>query len=231
VLALAPFTPILLAVLICWVFSVCVHEYAHAIVAYIGGDKSVKSKGYLSFNPLTYLDPITSLLLPLVILIMGGIPLPGGAVRIDVHALPNRHWRAMVSAAGPLSNFLLFLILAFLVHPTTGLVSHASFDKPMWEILLGTMVVLELLSVFFNLIPIPPLDGYGIIEPYLPANIRVFANNLGYWGFFIIFVLFFQLDAPLKWLMDAVDQMFKFLGLPFESTWRCYNIAFFGSSG
>ncbi len=229
-LAIAPFTPILLAVLICWVFSVCVHEYAHAIVAYVGGDKDVKARGYLSFNPLAYLDPITSVLLPLVILTMGGIPLPGGAVRIDTHALPSRHWRAMVSAAGPLSNFLLFLVLAFLVHPTTGLVGPPSFDRPMWEILLGAMVVLELLAVLFNLIPIPPLDGYGIIEPYLPPAIREFGNNLGFWGFAIIFVLFFQFDAPLHWLMEVERSVLNFLGLPFESTWRCYNIAFFGSS-
>ncbi len=229
-LAVAPFTPILLAVLICWVFSVCIHEYAHAIVAYVGGDKGVKERGYLSLNPLAYLDPITSIFLPLLILTMGGIPLPGGAVLIDKRVLPNRHWRAMVSAAGPLSNFLLFLILAFLVHPTTGLVGHSSFNKPMWEILLGTMVVLELLSVLFNLIPIPPLDGYGIIEPYLPPAIRAAGNNLGSQGFVIIFLLFFLMDGPLHWLMEIERNILDFFGLPYETTWRCYNIALFGSS-
>jgi len=63
-----------------WIFSLCLHEFSHALVAYYGGDTTVKDKGYLTFNPLKYTHPFLSLILPLIILLMGGIGLPGGAV-------------------------------------------------------------------------------------------------------------------------------------------------------
>ena len=108
-LALAPLTPLFGAVLICWIFSVCIHEFAHALVAYWGGDRSVKDKGYLRFDILSYVHPVTSILVPVAFLAMGGLPLPGGAVYIERHRLRSKHWEAAVSAAGPAANFLLFL--------------------------------------------------------------------------------------------------------------------------
>ena len=71
-----------------WMISLCLHEFGHAIVAYFGGDTSVKDKGYLTLNPLNYTDPGLSLLLPMIFLVMGGIALPGGVgdsflVRLD----------------------------------------------------------------------------------------------------------------------------------------------------
>ena len=64
-------------VLLGWIFSLCLHEFSHALVAYYGGDYTVKDKGYLTFNPLKYTHPVFSLLLPLLFLVMGGIGLPG----------------------------------------------------------------------------------------------------------------------------------------------------------
>jgi Zn-dependent protease len=112
--AIAQLTPLFLAILICWIFSVCVHEFAHALVAYIGGDRSVVEKGYLHFNPFKYIDPVGSLLIPAAFLLMGGLPLPGGAVSINRSALRSKHWDALVSAAGPVSNFILFLLFCIL---------------------------------------------------------------------------------------------------------------------
>ena len=66
-----------------WVFSVCIHEWGHAFVAYHGGDYTVKDKGYLTLNPIHYTHPVTSILLPALFMMMGGIGLPGGAVYID----------------------------------------------------------------------------------------------------------------------------------------------------
>ena len=73
-----------------WNISVCLHEFGHAIVAYWGGDTSVKDKGYLTLNPLKYTDINLSLTLPLISVLMGGIPLPGAAVYINHHRLRNR---------------------------------------------------------------------------------------------------------------------------------------------
>ena len=98
---MAQFTnPFFIAVMICWILSVCVHEFAHALVAYLGGDKSVVAKGYLHFNIFAYIHPVTSILLPALFLFMGGVPLPGGAVYIDDRALRSPAWRSAVSAAG-----------------------------------------------------------------------------------------------------------------------------------
>ena len=95
--------------------SVCLHEFGHAIVAYWGGDRSVKDKGYLTLNPLRYTDSTYSIMLPLVFLLMGGIPLPGAAVYINNAALRSRQWKSAVSAAGPLATVGVILLLAGLL--------------------------------------------------------------------------------------------------------------------
>ncbi len=104
-----------LLVLFLWIFSVCLHEFAHAAVAYRGGDITVKDKGYLSMNPLKYLDPMGSIILPVVFLIMGGIGLPGAAVYIDRRLLRSAHWDSAVSLAGPAMNIVLLLLLSLML--------------------------------------------------------------------------------------------------------------------
>jgi Zn-dependent protease len=101
-----------LVVLVGWVFFLCLHEFSHALVAYMGGDITVREKGYLTFNPLKYTHPIYSLLLPILFLVMGGIGLPGGAVYIETWRLRSKWWESAVSMAGPLSNLLLAAVLA-----------------------------------------------------------------------------------------------------------------------
>lgn len=230
-LAIAQFTPVFGAVLICWIFSVCIHEFAHALVAYWGGDRSVRDKGYLSFNIFSYVHPVTSILIPAAFLAMGGLPLPGGAVQINDGALRSRAWSSWVSAAGPISNLLLFLLLAAIVHPATGIVDPDAVKQPTWAVLLGAMTVLELFSVLFNLLPFPPLDGYGIIEPFLSHELRAKMRSIGWGGLVAVFLLFSQVPGVMKGFMDAIDVILQFFGLPFESTWQCFNIALFGELG
>ena len=99
-----------------WIISVCLHEFGHAIVAYWGGDTSVKDKGYLRLNPLKYTDINLSLTLPLIFVLIGGIPLPGAAVYIN-HRLRHRWWQSTVSAAVPISSAIFTLLLAPLFQP------------------------------------------------------------------------------------------------------------------
>ncbi|MEO0540050.1 MAG: site-2 protease family protein, partial [Cyanobacteria bacterium P01_A01_bin.105] len=87
-----------------WVVSVCLHEFGHAVVAYWGGDTSVKDKGYLTLNPLKYTNPGLSFVMPLMFLLLGGIPLPGAAVYINQRQLRSRTWKSAVSAAGPIAT-------------------------------------------------------------------------------------------------------------------------------
>ena len=229
-LAAVQFTPLFGAVLICWIFSVCVHEFSHAVVAYWGGDTSVKEKGYLGFDPLSYIHPVTSLLVPAVFLIMGGLPLPGGAVYINTAALHNKHWSALVSAAGPASNFILFCVLAVVLHPAVGIVDPTLAVQPTWVQCLGAVAVLQLMSVFFNLIPLPPLDGFGILEPYLDEQARDMARRMGWGGLIVLFVVFGQFEGTVKGLQSLCDVIITRFGLPWEVTWRSFNLAMFGQS-
>src|SRR5271169_6830844 len=102
---------VFLLVTVGWVFSVCLHEFGHALVAYKGGDYTVREKGYLTLNPIRYTDPLYSLVMPLMFLFLGGIGLPGGAVYINDHLLRSKGWRTAVSLAGPAMNALLVLLL------------------------------------------------------------------------------------------------------------------------
>jgi Zn-dependent protease len=219
--------PLFGAVLICWIFSVCIHEYAHALVAYWGGDKSVKEKGYLSFDMLSYIHPVTTLLIPLIFLAMGGIPLPGGAVYIEHHRLRGNRWRSYVAAAGPASNFILFLICAAVIHPSVGLVDAGDPNLPTWARLIGAMAVLQLIAVFFNLIPIPPLDGYHIIEPHLDHEMRDRLSSLGWGGLIAIFFAFRFIPGFARGFFNLVAMVMRQFGLPPELTWFQYDLAFF----
>src|SRR5512141_869491 len=98
-----------------WIFSLCLHEFSHALVAYFGGDTTVKEKGYLTFNPLKSTHPFLSIVLPLLILFMGGIGLPGGAVYIETWRIRNRWWLSAMSLAGPASNLLVAVLLGIVL--------------------------------------------------------------------------------------------------------------------
>ena len=105
-----------------WVLSLCIHEFGHALVAYLGGDRSVVGAGYLSLNPLRYTNLTMSLVLPIIFLLIGGIALPGGAVYINHSALRTRAWSSAVSVAGPVATALcgLLIVAAFAVATRAG---------------------------------------------------------------------------------------------------------------
>src|SRR5512139_1174738 len=102
-------------VIVGWIFSLCLHEFSHAVVAYYGGDTSVREKGYLTFNPLKYTHPVYSILLPMIFLLLGGIGLPGGAVYIETWRLRSKRWESAVSLAGPTANMLMAVVLGIIL--------------------------------------------------------------------------------------------------------------------
>ncbi len=89
-----------------WVISLCLHEYSHALLAYLAGDRAVAQRGYLTLNPLKYTHPVLSIVLPLLFVVLGGIGLPGGAVWVDHAAVRSRVWDSLISFAGPATNML-----------------------------------------------------------------------------------------------------------------------------
>ena len=176
-----------LIVLAGWIFSLCLHEFSHALVAYKGGDYTVKEKGYLSFNPLKYTDPYFSILLPILFLVIGGIGLPGGAVYIDRSLLRSRGRDTAVSLAGPAANLVLVLIIGALfkfgaVKPDPSSLAAVS---------LAFLLHLQITAVLLNLLPLPPLDGFGALAPWLSesARQRGYANST-----VALFVLFIALS-------------------------------------
>lgn len=196
-----------LFVLAGWVFSLCLHEYAHARLAYQGGDHSVREKGYLSFNPLKYIDPMFSIVMPIFFLLIGGIGLPGGAVWIDRSRIPNPRWLSLVSAGGPLSNLILAVILAlpFRFFPAA--------QGGLWPAL-AFLCLLQIMSVVLNLIPVPPLDGYGIIRPFLPRELQTSIDGAAQFGFYIVFALLWFVPQANAIFFGIVRVIASLLGVP-----------------
>lgn len=181
----------LVAILVCfgWMISLCLHEFGHAITAYWGGDTSVKDKGYLTLNPFKYTDPGISLLAPLLFLMLGGFALPGGAVYIDSSKLRNRFWNSAVSAAGCVAELLLILVLTTVFHATWNQnTSNNSLYLPLFSSL-AYVIFLNVYVIFINLLPIPGLDGYGIIEPWIPKSVNQRLIKFSSYGFWILVAL------------------------------------------
>ena len=182
-----------LVVLVGWIFSLCLHEFSHSLVAYYGGDTTVREKGYLTFNPLKYTHPVYSIVLPLLFVLLGGIGLPGGAVYIETWRLRSRGWVSAVSLAGPASNLLLAIILGAILRfapPDAG---------GIWPGL-AFLAFLQISALVLNLIPLPPFDGFGAIEPYLPMSLR---TNMAQVRGMLPFVVFF-----LLWYVPFVNNGF-----------------------
>jgi Zn-dependent protease len=173
-----------------WITSVCVHEFGHALAAYLGGDLSVKDKGYLTLNPLRYTHTLFSIVLPLLYLMIGGIGLPGGAVYINISALRSRRWETIVAAAGPLATaaFGLLVIWPFFFHWERWITAQNWYFWPA----LAYLGFLQVCALLFNLLPLPPLDGFGIIAPRLSPALRLQALMFGNLGLILVFVMLSQ---------------------------------------
>lgn len=151
-----------------WIFSVCLHEFGHAWVAWKGGDYTIKEKGYLTFNPFRYTHPVYSIVLPVVFLLLGGIGLPGGAVYVNTDLLRSRKWQAGVALAGPAMNLALIILLSLAFRlgifgndPASLGVSSMTF-----------FLQLQVSALLLNLLPVPPLDGFQALAAWLPQHWR-----------------------------------------------------------
>jgi len=202
-------------IFVAWVFSLCLHEFSHAAVAYLGGDHTVKDKGYLTLNPLKYTDPLLSVGLPILFLIMGGFGLPGGCVYIERRLLRSRAWECGVALAGPASNAVIAIVLAAPFY--LGFVDPLSTD-PVWEAY-AFLVVLQVCAVFFNLLPIPPLDGYGAVSAWFDYELQARIAQYSTYGLFLLFIMFWYVEGVNQAFWDAVFGAAYRLGVPPEMAW------------
>ncbi len=179
-----------------WIASLCIHEFGHAVVAYLGGDRSVKASGYLTLNPLRYTNLLMSIILPIVFLLIGGIGLPGGAVYIDHSALRSRTWDSLVSLAGPVGTALCGLLIAipFLVPGHYGWITPTNVG---FFAALAYLGFIEVVAVLLNLLPIPGLDGFGILRPWLPYSLQVLSVRFSQIAIIGVFVVLWNV-APAR---------------------------------
>ena len=168
------------------VLAVSVHESAHGLAAFAFGDRTAHDLGRISLNPLKHIDPVGSVLLP-ALLAFTGAPIFGWAKPVPVSLAGVSNWRLanlVVSAAGPGSNFVLAGISTALLGALGGGAALDAEGIVHW-IAMGAFlsVVVNLTLAIFNLLPIPPLDGFGVVQSMLPISLLRRSLSLQRWAF------------------------------------------------
>ena len=195
--------PLQIGLIVALVISVVIHEMAHAYAANWLGDPTARLQGRLSANPLVHLDPLMSVIIP-GLLIMSGSPILFGAAKpvpYNPYNFTNQKWgEAIVAAAGPASNIALAVIFAVLIRFSEALSLSGAFIE-----LAFSIIILNIFLAFFNLIPIPPLDGSKILPRLLPFSLamqyeqfrRYFEYNALIGFLLVIFIFVYFLGDPL----------------------------------
>jgi Zn-dependent protease len=195
-----------------WITSVCIHEFGHAVVAYLGGDRSVKSSGYLTLNPLRYTNLLMSIIFPIVFLLIGGIGLPGGAVYIDHSAIRSRVWDSLVSLAGPIGTALCAFLIAipFLWPGHAGWLTQSNAG---FFFALGYLGFIEVIAVLLNLLPIPGLDGFGILRPWLSYSLQSLAIRFSQISIIALFVVLFYFGPARRVFFETALHVTNLIGI------------------
>jgi Zn-dependent protease len=176
-------------------FSLTVHESAHAWTADRLGDPTARMLGRVSLNPLVHADPIGTVLFPLLAFVTGA-PLIGWAKPVPVNVRRLRHQQRdymLVAAAGPASNLVLAFVAALLLSklPVSPVILGESNVSAPLASLLSFGVRLNLLLAVFNMLPIPPLDGGNVLSGLLPRNLAVRFDQIRPYGFLLLYALIF----------------------------------------
>jgi Zn-dependent protease len=178
-------------------FSVVAHEYAHAWMAYREGDTTAHDLGRLTLNPIPHIDPIMSVIVPVLLWkLSGGTFTFGAAKPVPINPRNFRHYRRgdiLVSSAGIVMNLILAVIAALLFAGVGLLADVAPALSGTLEILqqmMGMGIMLNVFLAFFNLMPIPPLDGSHILYHALPPALGEQYRRLGRYGFLVLMLTF-----------------------------------------
>lgn len=209
-----------------FLFSLSCHEASHALTSEWFGDYTGRYQGRISLNPMVHIDPIGTILIPLMGFMNGGFAMFGWAKPVQTNPLL---WRdktkanIMVSAAGPISNFIIATVAfaAIKIMLITGVVmpAYAGHDvvMPVSESplmlgvtkLLGIMLTLNVTLGVFNLLPVPPLDGSHVLESLLPYEMARAYEQIRPYGFILLLALLWT--PVLGWIIGPVYQLVGFL--------------------
>lgn len=177
----------LLIPFLCYLVALSVHELSHGLIAYRLGDNTAKSEGRITLDPRAHIDLFGTILVPLFLTLSGSRLVFGWAKPVHVNPFNFRNPRrdmALVSIAGPASNFGLALVLAFLFRIFVGTALIGLVGTTL-ELLILTNLVIGL----FNLIPISPLDGFKVVSGVLPFNLSVDWEQLAPYGIYLLLLL------------------------------------------
>lgn len=193
--------------LVILLFSAVVHEVSHGLMAEKLGDSTARDEGRITINPIPHIDPFGSILLPGFLLLVGSPIVFGAAKPVPVNfnnLRPRKLGMALVSLAGPFSNFILaaLLILPLKFGLITGVMTDIWVQAVVMNIVLGT----------FNLLPIPPLDGSKILASALPMNLMYWILSMERYGFFLV-IIFLYMGLLDKILLPVVKTFFHLFGI------------------
>jgi Zn-dependent protease len=192
-------------------FSLTVHEAAHALTADRLGDPTARLLGRVSLNPAVHIDPLGTIVLPLIAII-SNFPILGWAKPVPVNITRLRgHWKRkymLIAAAGPASNLVLAVIASLLLHlvPVAGALQEAAL-APLARVFREAVFINVLLAVF-NMVPVPPLDGGNVLAGVLRGPVAEMYERLRPYGFLILYGLMFTgiltmiILPPARFLWD-----------------------------
>ncbi|WP_131780961.1 site-2 protease family protein [Legionella gresilensis] len=200
-------------------FAITLHEAAHAWVAYRLGDTTAKMLGRVSFNPVKHIELIGTIIVPLLTLALSNFTFVFGwakPVPINAGQLKNpKRDVILVTAAGPLINFLMAIFWAGLFKIGLSLNPQTSTIGLFLILASKAGIIINLLLTFLNLIPVPPLDGSRIVAGLLPIRQAIMYQKLEPYGFFIILLLLITgilswiISPPINWSLAALSALFN----------------------
>lgn len=193
----------------------CLHEFGHAYSAHRAGDRDVAARGYLDLNPMRYMNPLLSIILPIFYLAIGGLPLPGGAVLVNRAAARSKWQASLISAAGPLMNVLFagIAMAAVAIATPNDLAWYNSPHGSFWAAL-AFFAWIQVAVALLNFIPVPGLDGYGIIEPYLRYETRRGLEPIRPYGILLVLLLLVAVPPIRDGFSNAIYSILNFFGQP-----------------
>lgn len=198
------------------IVGIVIHESAHALAAYVLGDKTARSRGRVSLNPLAHIDPFGTVLLPLLMLAAGG-PVFAFAKPVPVYLNNLKHPKRdelLVALAGPLSNALLALaaaLIGYVLLPTLAGQAPMNLLYSLFSFFM-TFIVVNLSLAFFNLIPLPPLDGSSILVPFLKGKALREYYRIQQYAMPILLVILYLLPTVLH--IDIIGMYFDITVYP-----------------